>query len=237
MQRPPQPVEPPNRQHIAGARHLQRHGEPRPRRLRAADPVLVDFLAADQPQRITLQVEVLVIGRDPRVADQHAAPDGQGTRAEKMFLTVDTLTGFYARYSGLPSHLWHDPSAGQQTGRLSARPSPPPVAISVGTTPMIAIPVAAFMRPVAMIVGPTPQVRCNDSGHARPMIAIRAADDCGSLHLLTLLSRKLPRRHGSFLLPRRGCGLVAVEIPTWGERGRGSSRWERHARTLSNVCG
>ena len=54
-------------------------------------------------------------------------------------------------------------------------------AISVGTAPMIAIPVAAFMGPVAMIVGQRPQPRCNDRGHGRPMIAIRGADDCGSL--------------------------------------------------------
>jgi hypothetical protein len=51
----------------------------------------------------------------------------------------------------------------------------------VGTTPMIAIPVAAFMGSVAMIVGQTPQIRCNDFGHDRPMIAIPTADDCGSL--------------------------------------------------------
>jgi len=53
----------------------------------------------------------------------------------------------------------------------------------VGTTPMIAIPVAAFMGPVAMIVGPTPQTRCNDFGPGPPMIAIPAADDCGSLQV------------------------------------------------------
>src|SRR4051794_22398779 len=62
-------------------------------------------------------------------------------------------------------------------------PGPPIVAISVGTTPMIAIPVAAFMGSLAMIVGPAPQPCCNHFGHGRPMIAIPAADDCGSLHL------------------------------------------------------
>jgi hypothetical protein len=51
----------------------------------------------------------------------------------------------------------------------------------VGTTPMIAIPVAVFMGSVAMIVGPAPQPHCNDFGHGRPMIAIPTADDCGSL--------------------------------------------------------
>ena len=48
---------------------------------------------------------------------------------------------------------------------------------------MIAIPVAAFMGSVAMIVGPAPQARCNHFGHGRPMIAIPAADDCGSLQV------------------------------------------------------
>src|SRR5206468_6264808 len=114
-------------------------------------------------------------------------PDGQETRSEKTNVTVDTLTEFYARYSGLPSRFRNDTAPGQQTGRLSARPQahprPPSVAISVGTTPMIAIPGAAFMGSVAMIVGPAPQPWCNNFGHARPMIAIPAADDCGSLQL------------------------------------------------------
>jgi hypothetical protein len=53
----------------------------------------------------------------------------------------------------------------------------------VGPTPMIAIPVAAFIGSVAMIVGPAPQIRCNDFGRRCPMIAIPTADDCGSLHV------------------------------------------------------
>ena len=60
-------------------------------------------------------------------------------------------------------------------------PRPPSRAISVGTAPMIAIPVAAFLRSVAVIVGRTPQLRCNDFGSDPPMIAIPTADDCGSL--------------------------------------------------------
>ena len=62
-------------------------------------------------------------------------------------------------------------------------PGPPWVAISVGMTSMIAIPGAAFTGPVAMIVGPAPQIHCNDFGHGCLMIAIPAADDCGSLHV------------------------------------------------------
>ena len=83
--------------------------------------------------------------------------DGQETRARKTNLTVDTLTEFYARYSGLPSHLRNGPSAGQQTGRFPARPRAPAGAMSVGTALMIAIPVAAFMGPVAIIVGRGPR--------------------------------------------------------------------------------
>src|SRR3954447_2162328 len=112
--------------------------------------------------------------------------DGQEIRAEKTNVTVDTLTGFYARYPGLPSRFRNGSAPGQQTGRLSARPSPPIVAISVGTTPIIAIPVAAFMGSVAMIVGPAPQPCCNHFGHGRPMIAIPTADDCGSLQVRRL---------------------------------------------------
>ena len=72
------------------------------------------------------------------------------------------------------------------TGRFPARPRVPAGAMSVGTALMIAIPVAAFMGPVAMIVGHRPRPRCNDRGHGRPMIAIRGADDCGSLHIAAL---------------------------------------------------
>src|SRR3954449_2633962 len=109
--------------------------------------------------------------------------NGQETHPKKTNVTVDTLTGFYARYSGLPSRFRNGAAPGQQTGRLSARHRPPSVAMSVGTIPMIAIPVAAFMGLVAMIVGPVLHTRCNHFGPARPIIAPPPADDCGSLHL------------------------------------------------------
>ena len=60
---------------------------------------------------------------------------------------------------------------------------PPSRAISVGTAPMIAIPLAMFTRPAAVIVGQSLQARCNERGHGPPMIAIPPADDCGSLHV------------------------------------------------------
>ena len=64
----------------------------------------------------------------------------------------------------------------------------------------------------------------------RHLLAVRALMSsccpCHDIHRrsLILLSRKLPRRYGSFRLLRRGCSLVAVEIPTGGRR-CGSSRW------------
>jgi hypothetical protein len=105
---------------------------------------------------------------------------GQETRTAKTNLTVDTLTAFYARYRGLPSRFRDGSAPGQPRPRLSS------VAISVGTTPMFAIPVATFIGSVATIVGPAPQIRCNDFGHDRPLIAIPPADDCGSLQVALL---------------------------------------------------
>ena len=61
--------------------------------------------------------------------------DGQGTRAGKTILTVDTIdtmTGFYARYPGLPS-------------RFGTGPSP-------GSKPVVCLPTQ-------------PQLRCNQRGH------------------------------------------------------------------------
>ena len=43
-------------------------------RLGAAHAVFIDLVAAGRPQRVTLQVEILIIGRDARVADQHGIP-------------------------------------------------------------------------------------------------------------------------------------------------------------------
>ena len=65
------------------------------------------------------------------------------------------------------------PHPGRKPVVCLSAPKPPSVAISVGTTPMIAIPGAAFMGSVAMIVGPAPQLWCNHFEHGRPMIAVR----------------------------------------------------------------
>jgi hypothetical protein len=79
MQRPAEPVEPPDRQYVAGAGHLHRQGETKPCRRRATDPILVNLLAARRPQRVSPQVEILIIGRDACIADQHGIPGGQET--------------------------------------------------------------------------------------------------------------------------------------------------------------
>ena len=54
----------------------------------------------------------------------------------------------------------------------------------VGTPWMIAISLAVNLGSVAVIVGRSPPARCNQSGHSLLFIAIRAADDCGSLHVI-----------------------------------------------------
>ncbi len=71
LERAAEPVEAPDDQGVAGPRHLEREGEAGPLGPGAADPVLVDLLAAGGGERVALQGQVLVVGRDPGVADQH----------------------------------------------------------------------------------------------------------------------------------------------------------------------
>jgi hypothetical protein len=111
-----------------------------------------------------------------------------------------------------------------ETGRLIAPTRPPSRAISVGTPPMIAIPVAAFMRPVAVIVGRSTQTRCNDSGHGSPMIAIRGADDCNPLQVSVAGFRRNHRLgsvgiriHRCRTLDRRAHHQLAESLPQAGE--------------------
>jgi len=59
----------------------------------------------------------------------------------------------------------------------------PPVAISVRTDRMFAIPVAINLRPFAVISRRCGSASCNDRAHGTPMFAIQAADVCRSLHL------------------------------------------------------
>jgi hypothetical protein len=44
-----------------------------------------------------LQVEILIVGRNPGVADQHRLPAGQETRTRRKKLNLDNLTGLYAQ--------------------------------------------------------------------------------------------------------------------------------------------
>jgi len=106
----------------------------------------------------------------------------QGTRKGPAILAVDILTEFYARYSGLPSRFRNGPRPGSKPV-VSWPAGPLPGAISVGTRPMIAVPLADFMRSVAASVGSDVQPRCNERGHELPMIAFPCADDCSSLQV------------------------------------------------------
>ena len=65
-------------------------------RLGAAHAVFIDLVEAGRAQRLSLQVELLIISRDARVADQHGISGGQETSQSKTYLTIDNLTGFYA---------------------------------------------------------------------------------------------------------------------------------------------
>ncbi len=233
VQRTAEPVEPPHRQHVAGPRHLQRHGQSGAGRLGAAHPVLVHLLAASQVQGIALQVQVLVVGRDQRVADQHAAPCRSGNPSRVNDLGRRYPYRVYACYPGLPSRFgcalpvgskpvasWPAPAGHLPTQPCNQR----------GRTPMIAIPVAAFMRPVAVIVGQSPQTRCSDLGHGRPMIAIPDADDCRSLYLpKPSTSPCLPARPSLPAFPISARTVCCHTAP------RSRQREGRHAEALGNM--
>ena len=72
-----QPVQAPDHELVASARHLQRERQARPRHPRPAGPVLVDAAAAGPLQHVALQVEVLVLGAHARVADHHGRHRGR----------------------------------------------------------------------------------------------------------------------------------------------------------------
>ena len=70
LERPAQPVEPPHHQRVAGTELGERLAQGGALG-RAARRVLEDALAPGRLQRLPLQVELLVLGLDARVADQH----------------------------------------------------------------------------------------------------------------------------------------------------------------------
>ena len=73
---------------------------------------------------------------------------------------------------------------GSHTPRARKRPFfCPPVAMTMRTRPMIAIPVAINLGSVAMISRQTGIVSCNQRAHDPPMIAIPRPDDCRSRQL------------------------------------------------------
>lgn len=70
-QRAPEAIELPDHQDIARTQTRQQGLKHRPLGLGAADHFLEDLRAASSAQGIDLQVNALLLGADPRVADLH----------------------------------------------------------------------------------------------------------------------------------------------------------------------
>lgn len=68
-QRPPQAVEPPDHKHDTGSEPGQRLVEPRPLGAGATGLVFEDGFTAGRREGAALQIELLVMGRDPCIAD------------------------------------------------------------------------------------------------------------------------------------------------------------------------
>jgi hypothetical protein len=146
-----------------------------------------------------------------RIAERLARLDTERTKLAEQLNELEVAERVLSRFGGA-----------QAANRSFV--CPPSVAMIVGTTPMIAIPGAAFMHPVAMIVGTAPQNCCNDFGYGCPMIAIPAADDCGSLQLSMVIDeRRTTQRRSSAihqgrggssgLSPQRPCREFLASIP------------------------
>src|ERR1700691_2730855 len=99
----------------------------------------------------------------------------------------------------------------------------------VGTSWMIAISVAVNLGSVAVIVGRSPPARCNHCGHSPSFIAIRAADDCGSLHIagLGLVSDIAAEVSAT-------AGTIRTEAEAPSMNFAAAASWRTHAHTA--VC-
>src|SRR5512147_1712080 len=73
LERAPQPVELPDDEGIAGPEEGERFGQSDAFVLGTAGDVGEELPAAGLLERVLLEIEVLVLGRDTRVADEHAA--------------------------------------------------------------------------------------------------------------------------------------------------------------------
>jgi hypothetical protein len=73
LQRPPQPIQPPDHQRVAVSQDFHELQQLRPLALGSALFLFVDPLAASGFQRIFLERQVLVVGRNARVAYLHAS--------------------------------------------------------------------------------------------------------------------------------------------------------------------
>ncbi len=70
-------AEAPDDEGVAAAQVGEGRGQPRPVGTGAGSTILEDLLPAERGKGIPLKVEPLVLGRDPRIADQHAGSDSR----------------------------------------------------------------------------------------------------------------------------------------------------------------
>ena len=73
LERAPQPVELPNDESVAGPEEGDHFGQSDAFVLDTAGDVGEELLAAGLLERVLLEIEVLVLGRDTRIADEHPA--------------------------------------------------------------------------------------------------------------------------------------------------------------------
>lgn len=88
-QRPPQAIQLPHHQHVARAAAGKRLVETRPLFGRARYLIGKHDFAARRLKGALLQIEVLIVGRYPRIADFHAAIMGQNYGTHKALVLLD----------------------------------------------------------------------------------------------------------------------------------------------------
>ena len=97
LERPAQAVESPDDKGVIASGDVERPQQTWPLRPSSAHPVLENPFASGFGQRIELQVEVLIVGRDAGVADEHGADSlGKGFRQTAGISAVETFPRFLA---------------------------------------------------------------------------------------------------------------------------------------------
>ena len=150
--RPAEPVEPPDHQMIPGAPHFEREPQAGPRCLGAAHAILVDARAARPGQGVALQVEVLVLGRDARIADHNSGHRGRklvkgsGSQTLKPYPGLLPIRNRKMRPADRCRHVGKEP--------LVFLPATPPSHIACAGADDLK-PVSPSLRPGSRSVSPT----------------------------------------------------------------------------------